>query len=299
MIAFGDRLANAVLLKKNPVCVGLDPRVGSFPSELRLPPTAPLRDQANAVERFCMHVLDAVCDLVPVVKPQAAFFEELGPEGMAVLHRLVRAATGRGLLVVMDAKRGDIGTTATAYANAFLGSGPEGSAEYSPWGADSLTVNPFLGVDTLEPFVQRCDAVAGGLFVLVKTSNPGSGFIQDLRLEAQSISERIADQVESLSRARCGNQGYGPIGAVVGATYPEQLAAMRQRMPHAWILIPGYGAQGGSASDVRHGMDAQGLGAIVNSSRGILFAYEQQRFAAKDWKQSVRNATLAMIEDLS
>ncbi|MFN6127495.1 MAG: orotidine-5'-phosphate decarboxylase [Planctomycetota bacterium] len=298
-LPFGERLARAVAEKKNPVCVGLDPRIASLPPTIRPPNTSDLAEIASAYEHFCLNVLDAVCDLVPIVKPQSAFFEEIGPEGMRVLERIVRAATQRGLLVIMDAKRGDIGTTATAYASAFLGSGPPGSSSFSPFGADALTVNPYLGADTLDPFVQRCDAINGGLFVLVKTSNPGSSFLQDIVSSNESISERVANQVESLSFARRGDAGYGPIGAVVGATYPEQLAAMRARMPSAWILIPGYGAQGGAASDVRHGMDPQGLGAVVNSSRGILFAYEQARFAAADWRHSVRNATLAMIEDLS
>lgn len=297
--SFGERLAQAVLRKKNPVCVGLDPRIESLPPSLQPSnPTNP-RQAALAYEQFCIEVLDAVSESVPIVKPQAAFFEELGPEGVRVLERVVREATQRGLLVVMDAKRGDIGTTATAYAHAYLGSGPEGTPGYSPFGADALTVNPFLGGDTLEPFVQRCDASQSGLFVLVKTSNPGSGFLQDRVTVNETVSECVAKHVESLSQARRAESGYGPIGAVVGATYPEQLAAMRALMPSVWILIPGYGAQGGSAADVRHGMDTRGLGAIVNSSRGIIFAYQQPKFAAADWRQSVRSATLAMIEDLT
>ncbi len=297
--SFGERLAQAVLQKKNPVCVGLDPRIESLPPPLQPATPSDPTQSALAYERFCIDILDAVCEWVPIVKPQAAFFEELGPEGVRVLERVVREATQRGLLVAMDAKRGDIGTTATAYANAFLGSGPVGSPQYSPFGADALTVNPFLGADTLEPFVQRCDASHSGLFVLVKTSNPGSGLLQDRVTQSETVSECVAKHVESLSSVRRGESGYGPIGAVVGATYPEQLAAMRALMPSAWILIPGYGAQGGSASDVRHGMDDRGLGAIVNSSRGIIFAFQQPKFAASDWKQSVRNATLAMIEDLT
>jgi orotidine-5'-phosphate decarboxylase len=298
-LPFGERLALAVEKKNNPVCVGLDPRLASLPPAIRPSNTASLPQIAAAYERFCLDVLDAVCDLVPVVKPQSAFFEEIGPEGVRVLERTIRGATERGLLVILDAKRGDIGTTATAYANAFLGSGAIGTPSYSPFGADALTVNPFLGADTLEPFVQRCDFAEGGLFVLVKTSNPGSSFLQDVESENQSISERVAKQVEIFSHERRGAAGYGNIGAVVGATYPEQLAAMRAMMPSCWILIPGYGAQGGSAADVRRGMDAKRLGAIVNSSRGIIFAHEQARFAAADWRHSVRNATLAMIEDLS
>ncbi|MEI6524957.1 MAG: orotidine-5'-phosphate decarboxylase, partial [Planctomycetota bacterium] len=267
---------------------------------LRPNPSASIEQIVQSVETFCLAIIDAVADLVPAVKPQAAFFEELGPPGMVALHKTVRYANQRGLLVIMDAKRGDIGTTAAAYANAYLGSGAPGSSAYSPWGADALTINPYLGADTLEPFTQRCATSGSGLFVLVKTSNPGSSFFQDQRLEdGRTVSEKIADYVESLSYSTRGDLGYGDIGAVVGATYPKELQAMRQRMPSAWILIPGYGAQGGSAQDVKLGLDSRGLGAIVNSSRGIIFAYEQPKYQATQWTTSVRNATLDMIEALS
>ena len=300
MTPFGQRLALAVTQKKNPVCVGIDPRATSLPELLRPNPSASIEQIVQSVETFCLAIIDAVADLVPAVKPQAAFFEELGPLGMVALHKTVRYANQRGLLVIMDAKRGDIGTTAAAYANAYLGSGAPGSSAYSPWGADALTINPYLGADTLEPFTQRCATSGSGVFVLVKTSNPGSSFFQDQRLEdGRTVSEKIADQVESLSYSTRGDLGYGDIGAVVGATYPKELQAMRQRMPSAWILIPGYGAQGGSAQDVKLGLDSRGLGAIVNSSRGIIFAYEQPKYQATRWTTSVRNATLDMIEALS
>jgi orotidine-5'-phosphate decarboxylase len=300
MTPFGQRLALAVTQKKNPVCVGIDPRATSLPELLRPNPSASIEQIVESVETFCLAIIDAVADLVPAVKPQAAFFEELGPLGMVALHKTVRYANQRGLLVIMDAKRGDIGTTAAAYANAYLGSGAPGSSAYSPWGADALTINPYLGADTLEPFTQRCATSGSGVFVLVKTSNPGSSFFQDQRLEdGRTVSEKIADQVESLSYSTRGDLGYGDIGAVVGATYPKELQAMRQRMPSAWILIPGYGAQGGSAQDVKLGLDSRGLGAIVNSSRGIIFAYEQPKYQATQWTTSVRNATLDMIEALS
>ncbi len=299
MIGFGKRLEIAVREKKNPVCVGLDPRIGSLPDVIRSAFGDSATDQAAAFEKFCVEILDAVCDLVPIVKPQAAFFEELGPAGCVALERVVRYATQLGLLVVMDAKRGDIGTTAAAYANAYLGSGPVGAPNYSPWGADALTVNPFLGADTLEPFGERCYSTGSGLFVLVKTSNPGSGFVQDIATENGSIAESIAIHVQTETDRYRGSDHFGPIGAVVGATYPEQLAKMRALMPNAWILIPGYGAQGGSAQSVRVGMDEQGLGAIVNNSRGIIFAHQQLRFQASTWTRSVRDATSAMIEDLA
>jgi orotidine-5'-phosphate decarboxylase len=292
MLPFGQRLALAVTAKKNPVCVGLDPRPSSLPERLKPAADATIEQIVQSVESFCNEVIDAVADLVPVVK--------LGPLGSAALHKTVRYASQRGLLVIMDAKRGDIGTTATAYANAYLGSGASGTPSYSPWGADALTINPYLGADTLEPFTQRCAASGSGVFVLVKTSNPGSNFFQDQRLDdGRTVSQKIADHVEALSVSTRSEFGYGDIGAVVGATYPDELQAMRERMPSTWILIPGYGAQGGSAKDVKLGFDSRGLGAIVNSSRGIIFAYEQSKYQASEWTTSVRNATLDMIEALS
>ena len=294
-IGFGDRLANAVRIKKNPVCVGLDPRLNQLPDGIRVDSNASFQSQAKAFEQFCFEIIDATHSLVPVVKPQSAFFEELGPHGVMALGRVCEYASTKGLIVIMDGKRNDVGTTAEAYANAYLGNNGQ-----SPFGADALTVSPYLGSDSLDPFVARCSLVRAGIFVLVKTSNPGSGFLQDLQVETSTISERVADYVQeqSLKSASTPN-GYGSVGAVVGATYPEQLQAMRRRMPNAWILIPGYGAQGGSASDVKHGIDAQGLGAIVNSSRGIIFAYKNTKYAsASGWQKAVEQATQDMIDSL-
>ena len=294
-IGFGDRLAKAVQSKKNPVCVGLDPRLEQLPSGIRVDRTASFENQANAFERFCRDVIDAIYDLVPVVKPQSAFFEELGPYGVLALGRVCQYASSKGLIVIMDAKRNDIGSTATAYAKAYLGANRQ-----SAWGTDALTVSPYLGSDTLQPFVDQCKATGAGIFVLVKTSNPGSGFLQDLCVDSRSISDRVADYVQSQSVLTASTpSGYGCVGAVVGATYPEQLQAMRKRMPNAWILIPGYGAQGGSSSDVVHGLDDHGLGAIVNSSRGIIFAYENAKYKAmSNWQLAVESATKDMISAL-
>ena len=291
-IGFGDRLAKSVQSKKNPVCVGLDPRLEQLPDGIRVDGTASFEYKANAFERFCRDVIDAIYDLVPVVKPQSAFFEELGPYGVLALGRVCAYASSKGLIVIMDAKRNDIGSTAAAYARAYLGANGQ-----SAWGTDALTVSPYLGSDTLQPFVDQCTATGAGIFVLVKTSNPGSGFLQDLSVNSRSIADRVADYVQSQSVLTASSpNGYGCVGAVVGATYPEQLQAMRKRMPNAWILIPGYGAQGGSASDVVHGMDQQGLGAIVNSSRGIIFAYENAKYKGlSNWQLAVENATKDMI----
>ncbi len=293
--AFGDRLTKAVQTKGTPVCVGLDPRLESLPIGIRVDKSSSPEIQANAYEKFCCEVIDATCSLIPAVKPQSAFFEELGPYGVVALGRVCSYAASMGLMVIMDAKRNDIGSTATAYAKAYLGTNGQ-----STWGTDALTVSPYLGSDTLLPFIEQCNKVGAGIFVLVKTSNPGSGFLQDLSVDSLTIAERVADYVQSQSLLSATSaSGYGCVGAVVGATYPEQLMAMRRRMPNAWILIPGYGAQGGSASDVAHGMDTNGLGAIVNSSRGIIFAYENTKYkGASSWQAAVENATLDMIEAL-
>jgi orotidine-5'-phosphate decarboxylase len=289
---FGDLLANAVRAKRSAVCVGLDPRLKNLPETLRADVSARNLDQvAQVTLNYCCRVIDAVADFVPVVKPQSAFFELLGPAGMTALFEVIAYARNRGLLVLLDAKRGDIGTTAEGYAEAFLG-------RSSPWGCDALTVNPYLGDDTLRPFIETANQRAAGIFVLVKTSNPGSGFIQDLQIDGRPIYQRIAWLVEQEAAASAGESGLGSTGAVVGATYPEQLAELRETLRHAWLLIPGFGAQGGTAEDVVHGFRSDGLGAIVNSSRGIIFAYEQPRFQGLDWQEAVARAAVEMSAQL-
>jgi orotidine-5'-phosphate decarboxylase len=241
-------------------------------------------------------VIDVVSRLVPAVKVQAAFFEELGPPGMAVMANVIVRAQAAGLLVIVDGKRNDIGNTAAAYARAYLGRG------VSSWSADALTVSPYLGDDSLTPFVEVARERGAGLFVLVKTSNPGGRMLQDAVCDGAPLYRRLADHVESLAADTAGSSGYGSIGAVVGATYPEQLVELRAVMPHTWFLVPGYGAQGGAARDVAPAFDSQGLGAIVNSSRGIIFAHARkdfaQRFPTADWQRAVEAATREMIEQL-
>lgn len=292
-IHFGDQLAQQVRHKQSAVCVGLDPRWTSLPTAIRgsIDPSN-LVAVAQATQCYCQEVIDAVAAYAPIIKPQAAFFEQLGPAGMQALAAVISHARKAGLLVLLDAKRGDIGTTAEGYADAYLGA-------TSPWQCDALTVNPYLGDDTLLPFVNAATARGAGVFVLVKTSNPGSGFLQDQSAaEGQTIYEKVAHVVEQHSLGCAGQSGYGSIGAVVGATYPQQLASLRSLMPHAWILIPGFGAQGGTAEDVVHGFDAQGLGAIVNSSRGIIFAYNLPQYQAMDWQAAVAQATREMAQQL-
>jgi orotidine-5'-phosphate decarboxylase len=301
---FMDDLATAVARCGNGACVGLDPRMGQLPKSL-LRGGDSLAEQAGVFRTFCRGVIDVVTPLVPVVKPQAAFFEELGPPGVAALVEVIRYAQDRGLLVILDAKRNDIGSTAEAYARGMLG-------RDSAWGADALTVSPYLGEDSLTPFVDVARERGCGLFVLVKTSNPGGGMLQDLQVAEQSeragatrlrrVYHQVAALVERLSAKTAGTSGYGLVGAVCGATYPEQLAELRAAMPHTWFLVPGYGSQGGAAADVAPGFDARGLGAVVNNSRGLIFAHARKdyadRFAPDQWQDAVAAATQEMVDQL-
>jgi orotidine-5'-phosphate decarboxylase len=295
MLSFAERLAQAVYAKGNPVVVGLDPRADSLPPGLidGEGPSAVARGYAQ----FCREVLDVVAPLVPAVKPQAAFFEQCGPAGMAALQEVIDDAISRNLVVILDGKRNDIGSTAEAYADAYLGRRPA-----SVWGCDALTVNPYLGDDSLEPFVEAASQRGAGIFVLVKTSNPGSGRFQDLVAGDRPLYRHVAELVERLAQRTAGGNQYGAVGAVVGATYPRELAALRQNMPHAWLLLPGYGAQGATAADCAQALDAKGLGALVNSSRAILYAYARpeyrQRLGASRWQEATEAATRQMIAEL-
>ena len=295
---FSERLNTAVRRCGNPVLVGLDPRAGLLPrGMLNDGERSPLDAQAAAFRTFCRRVIDVVAGLVPAVKPQMAFFEQLGPCGMAALKDVVDYAGGKGLLVILDGKRNDIGSTALGYAQGLLGPG-----DLSPWGGDALTVSPYLGDDSLEPFVKTAQKRAAGIFVLVKTSNPGGGDFQDLTCDGKPLYRHVAAHVERMAAATASQCGYGCVGAVVGATYPQQLAELRQAMPHAWILVPGFGAQGGTAADTAAAFDACGGGAIVNNSRGIIFAHARppydQRFGDVRWQEAVEAATREMIEQL-
>lgn len=299
---FADRLAAAVRRLAAPVMVGIDPQREMLPPELwpaGRPDSASAAPEqwATAYKRFSAGIIEAVAELVPAVKPQAAFFEQLGPPGMAALAEVIETAHARGLLVILDGKRNDIGSTAAAYADGWLGPGGQ-----SAWGADALTVSPYLGDDSLAPFVQTAVERKAGVFVLVKTSNPGGAMLQDLLADGRPLYRHVADWVERQAQQTAAACDYGAVGAVVGATWPEQLAELRQAMPHAWLLVPGYGAQGGTAADVAAAFDAQGLGAIVNNSRGIIFAYRQPayagRFGPARWQEAAAAATREMIDQL-
>jgi orotidine-5'-phosphate decarboxylase len=293
LLPFPDRLEAAVRRCGNPVLVGLDPRAEMLPAGLApSQANAGPEEVAAAYAQFCRQVIDVVAPLVPAVKAQAAFFEQLGPAGMAALAQVVCYARERELLVIIDGKRNDIGSTAAAYAQGFLG-------HDSPWGADALTVSPYLGDDALQPFVDVAVRRSAGVFVLVKTSNPGGRMLQDLLAEGRPLYRHVAEYVERLASGTAGAYGYGAVGAVVGATYPAQLAELRAEMPHTWFLVPGFGAQGGTAADVAAAFDSQGCGAIVNNSRDIIFAYKlapyAERFGPARWQEAVEAATRNMI----
>ena len=291
---FSDRLIQAIIDKQTPLVVGLDPRVERLPATLR--PDSKSSDKlAAAFEKFCREVIDAVEGLVPAVKPQAAFFELLGPAGSQALFNVVRYAQQKKLIVIMDAKRGDIGSTAEAYASAFLGESPLGG-----WASDCLTVNPYLGDDSLTPFVDRCRATDSGIFVLVRTSNPGGQMLQELVVDGRKIYSIVGQHVQQLASLDPGKFGYGSVGAVVGATHPQQLSELRKEMPNAIFLVPGIGAQGATAQDIAGAFDEHGHGACINSSRAIIFAHENPEFAdAADWQTAVEKSARKTIAEIA
>lgn len=299
---FADRLIVAIRRRGNPVSVGIDPRPESMPPGLldRFP--ASRAGVAAGFEAFGRGVIDAVAGLVPVVKFQAAFYEAYGPEGFAALHASVRYAHQAGLIAILDGKRNDIGSTAEAYARAYLGEIEVGGRTEAPWDADALTVNPYLGSDGIEPFARLGAKSGKGLFVLVRTSNPSAVEFQDIESGGRPLYRHVAERLADWAAPHRGESGYSAIGAVVGATYPEELGELRAALPGIFFLVPGYGAQGASARDVVGALDADGLGAIINSARGIGFAYRRpdlrDRFGA-DWQGAVAEAAREMIADLA
>ena len=292
---FADRLCAAIKTCQTPLIVGIDPRTRQLPPKL----LGEVRsgDQASvarAFSRFGREIIDVVSPLVPAIKPQAAFFEMLGPAGMTALAEVIDHAVAAGLLVILDGKRNDIGSTAQAYADAYLGRKPE-----SAWGCDALTINPYMGDDSMQPFIDRCVATGSGVFALLKTSNPGSQLFQELSCGAMRLYQHVGKWIDSAAAATAGKCGYGVIGAVVGATHPQHLGELRQSMPNTLFLVPGYGAQGGNASELRGAFDGRGLGAVINSSRAIIFAYENPRYSkAASWQASVEQATRDAIAEI-
>ena len=302
-----SRLINEIVKKDAPVVVGLDPAPGFLPGHLLKQALEERGDKqeleamGDALIRFNAGIIDAVADLVPAVKPQIAMYEQFGLPGLRAYEETVRMARRKGLIVIGDVKRGDIGSTSAAYAAAHLGSTSVAGRTFQAFDVDFATVNPYFGTDGLKPFIDVCNTYDKGIFVLVKTSNPSSGELQDQKLEdGRTIYELVGGLVSSWGEASMDGT-YSNVGAVVGATWPEQAARLRALMPHTFILAPGYGAQGATAKDLAGFFDKDGLGAIVNSSRGIIAAYTKEKYSKygeEGYADAARAAAIEMIEDL-
>lgn len=296
------KLIEKIAQMQNPSVVGLDSLLDYIPQHIKDEKFEQYGNTfdaaAQAILEYNKAIIDEICDIVPAIKPQAAYYELYSWQGMWALCETVKYAQEKGMVVIMDGKRNDIGSTMQAYAKAHLGVTDLNGEVASAFGSDMLTVNGYLGSDGIEPLLPICDEKDRGIFVLVKTSNPSSGELQDQKIGDKSIYETMGGMCEQWGSKTENHYGYSRVGAVVGATYPEQLAEMRQKMPHTFFLVPGYGAQGGGAKDVAGAFDANGLGAVVNSSRAILTAWKKAGTNGHDFAQQARKAALAMKEDI-
>ena len=295
------QLIEKIQKTKAPICVGLDPMLSYVPEHIQAAAFEQygetLEGAAEAIWQFNKEIVDHTFDLIPAVKPQIAMYEQFGIEGLKVYKRTVDYCKEKGLVVIGDAKRGDIGSTSAAYATGHIGSVQVGSKTYSSFDTDFLTVNPYLGTDGVKPFVDVCNSHDRGLFVLVKTSNPSSGEFQDRLIDGRPLYEWVAEKVVEWGNASMDGD-YSNVGAVVGATYPEMSRILRNLMPHTYFLVPGYGAQGGTAEDLKHCFNKDGLGAVVNSSRGIIAAYKQEKykkFGTEHFAEASRQAVMDMV----
>ena len=298
-----DRLIDSIIRMQNPTVAGLDPKLDYVPASIKdacfEKYGKTLEGAAAALLAFNKAIIDEIYDVVPAIKPQAAYYEMYGWQGVKALAETIAYAQSKGMFVITDGKRNDIGTTMEAYATAHLGTTDIAGESVSAFGADALTVNGYLGTDGIKPLAQVCAAQDKGIFVLVKTSNPSSGELQDMKLEnGVTVYEQMGRMCEGWGADLMGKYGYSAVGAVVGATYPEQLAEMREKAPHTFFLVPGYGAQGGGAQDAKNAFDKNGLGAIINSSRGIMCAWKKQGLTEEDFAQAARTEALRMKEDI-
>ena len=298
-------LLNKISETHAPICVGLDPMLSYIPQHILDAAYAEygetLEGAAEAIWQFNREIIDATYDLIPAVKPQVAMYEQFGVPGMAAFKRTVDYCHDRNLTVIGDVKRGDIGSTSGAYATAHAGTITVGANTFAPFDEDFVTVNPYLGSDGINPFLDVCDECDRGIFVLVKTSNPSSGEFQDRLIDGRPLYEHVADKVAQWGADHMAGD-YSRVGAVVGATYPEEGRVLRKLMPKALFLVPGYGAQGGKGADLVHLFNEDGQGAIINSSRGIICAYKQEayaQFGPKNFADASRAAVEAMVADIS
>ena len=298
-----DVLQDKIRLMKNPTVAGLDARIEYVPEHIRKAAYEQygvgLKGAAEAIWQFNVGLIDALCDIVPAVKPQAAYYENLGWQGMEMLERTIAYAKEKGLFVIADIKRGDIGSTATAYAEGWLSGAPIEGQSFKSFDADCVTLNGYMGSDSIKPFLAAAKEEDKCAFVLVKTSNPGSGELQDIVAGDRLVYQVMGDLNERIAKGTEGKYGYTMAGAVTGATYPSDIRALRKRLEHTFFLVPGYGAQGGTAEDVQYAFDKYGHGAIVNSSRGIMCAWKKTGNNGLDFAEAARNAALAMRDDIA
>lgn len=300
-----NTLVDKIAALNAPVVVGLDPMLTYVPEHIQREAFEEygetLEGAAEAIWQFNKAIVDATYDLIPAVKPQIAMYEQFGIPGLTAFAKTCDYCKSKGLVVIGDIKRGDIGSTSGAYATGHLGKVQIGSKSYSGFSEDFVTVNPYLGTDGVKPFVDICKEENKGIFVLVKTSNPSSGEFQDQLVDGTPLYELVAKKVVEWG-GECMGDTYSNVGCVVGATYPEMGKVLRKLMPKTYILVPGYGAQGGKAEDLVHYFNEDGLGAIVNSSRGIIAAYKQEKYAsfgAQNFADASRQAVIDMIEDIT
>lgn len=284
-----DRLCKAIIETRCPVCVGLDTKYDYLPESYQSSNTDPTaKMMAKCVFQYNCDIIDEIKDVVPSVKVQVAYYEKYAEHGIKCFYDTMKYANDAGLIVIADVKRNDIGATAKAYSEAYL---IDSAAHF-------ITVNAFLGIDGIQPFLDDCKQTGKGIFVLVKTSNPSGGEFQDLDVGGQKLYQTVADKVALWGNSFIGEYGYSAVGAVVGATYPQQAEELRQRMKNTFFLVPGYGAQGAGADDIAVNFDARGLGAVVNSSRGILLAYKKDTYAGLSAAGAARQAVLDMKQDI-
>lgn len=299
-----DNLIEKIKQTNNPTVIGLDPRYEMLPKCVTSKYSQDLEGVAKAIIEFNKALIDNTCDIIPAIKPQIAFYEMYGIPGMEAFKETCRYAKEKGMVVIADIKRGDIGSTAQGYSNAFLGRTSIGEKEEAIYDVDFVTVNPYMGTDCIKPFIEDCKKYGKGIFILVKTSNPSSGELQDLKLENnKEVYIQVAELVEKWGEELRGKYEYSSVAAVVGATYPEQLEQIRKTAPHTYFLIPGYGAQGGKANDIALGFDSNGLGGIVNASRSLMCAYKSDRwkeqYAEEKYADATRAEALRMRDELN
>ncbi|MDE7182785.1 MAG: orotidine-5'-phosphate decarboxylase [Clostridia bacterium] len=294
-----DKLIEKIIKLQNPTCVGLDTHFDYLPDDMKKGVKS-LEEAAAKITEFNKNIIDKVCDIVPSVKVQIAYYEAYGEAGIKSFNDTVNYAKKKGLIVIADCKRNDIGSTASCYAKAYLGNTEINGKSLRAFSADMLTVNGYLGTDGIKPFVDEIKNCDKSIFVLVKTSNPSSGELQNLKLESgEYIYEHMGKLVEEWGKDTVGKYGYSEVGAVVGATHPEEAENLRAKLPTTFFLIPGYGAQGGSSQMLKVCFDKHGLGGVVNNSRGIICAYKKPEYSCKNYADAAREACIAMQKDLS